>query len=159
LVAGGTTAVLLGFLGWCLYLVAPPGATVSPHLAVAAPSAAPPRPRPLSAAPQVTLAPADEPLWMTPSELRARLRDELDIEGAPRLGPYAGRLVAWSGTVISAAQLDGHLKVDLTDSDGLRLTGFCAEVIEPEPGAPVTIRGRLASAIPDGFVVERCDLQ
>ena len=95
---------------------------------------------------------------MTPSEVRAQLQAEPGARPTESIGQYAGRLVTWSGMAISAIQVDGRLRVDLTDSDGLLITGWCAEAIEPPVGAPITIHGRLASASPEGFVVEHCNL-
>jgi hypothetical protein len=95
---------------------------------------------------------------MTPAELRARLLAEPDPGRRRRADAYAGRPVTWAGTAVKAVRLDSHLKVDLIDPDGLRVTGFCSDRVEPAPGAFVTIHGRLASATADGFVVEQCKL-
>jgi hypothetical protein len=161
LVVGGVAALLIGAAGWSVYLLAPspPADAIDADHAVAALAADPPpsdpRPAPMEA-PRVA---ADEPLAMTPRELRVRLEAE-PVPGQPKsVGPYAGRLVTWNATVVSAVPLHGHLKVELTDAEGVRITGWCADTLERQTGAPVTIRGRLASALPDGFVVEDCNLQ
>jgi hypothetical protein len=153
-------AVVVGTIGWYRYLTRPP---VVVRLPVAAPAAdAPdraPAPAAVAAAP-ATPAPVERgPVTLLPRELAAELAVERELSPAQAFATrYLNREVTWSGTVTGTMRLDHVLKVDITDSDGMKLAAWCETDAEISPGVVVTVRGRLANRLRDGFSVDRCQI-
>ncbi len=162
-------AVLVGMLGWTHYLQGPAPVSAPIGASVRAASAAPLRVGAATAAPRgpeatSTRRVATDDAGVVPlpenasaKELQEALRSGRDdaqlFERQQR-----DRVVTWAGVVTKASRLDRLVQVDLADGDGVHIEAWCLSASDVAIDARVTVRGRLARRLPDGFVVDRCEL-
>ena len=138
---------------------APPPSQVAP----APPSPAPEAPPAGSAAaPRAVERDTSEPITLSARELQGALTGHAPLtadEAFARL--YQGREITWSGRVATVTKEKASLlRLDLVDDDGLRVVAWCDPAgREVTAGQRVTVRGRVATKLADGFVVERGELR
>ncbi len=161
-------AVLFGAIGWYRHLTRPP-VSARPVIATSRPAAptttatSTRSPAPVPSPATTTLnrpgSEAREPLALTAKQLADALGSE------PELTPiqvfdrrYRGREVTWTGTVTSGPPADTLRFFEFKDSDGIRVTAWCAQNGGRPPGTTVTVRGHLASIPKDAFVLDRCKI-
>jgi hypothetical protein len=153
-------AVVVGTIGWYRYLTRPPVVVRLP-VATPAPDAPDRAPAPAGVA-SATAKPAPVergPITLLAKELAAELAAERELSPAQFFSMrYRDREVTWSGTVTGTTRLDHVLKVDFTDSDGMKLAAWCETDAAISAGVVVTVRGRLANRLKDGFSVDRCQI-
>lgn len=160
-------AVVGGMIGWYWYFRA-----ASPDERASVPAAAPP-PRPSTsdtatsrpaapAAPAAAPGPGErdtsEPLTLSARELREALGRHAPLTtDEAYVRHYQGREVTWNVRVGTVTKEQLLVRLDLVDDDGLRIVAWCEPGREAAAGQRVTVRGRVATKLADGFVVERCE--
>lgn len=160
-------AVLVGAIGWYRYLTRPP-VSVRPMIATSRPAAptttatstrSPAVPSPATTSSNRRASEAREPLALTAKQLADALGSEPERTPIQVFdGRYRGREVTWTGTVTSGPPADTLPYFEFKDSDGIRVTAWCAQTAGPPPGTTVTVRGHLASVPKDAFVLDRCQI-
>jgi hypothetical protein len=162
-------AVLVGMLGWSQYFQMP--APVSAPIVASVRAVTRARP-PVGVAtttprsPEAPSTPRVEPDNADAAALQESLSAK-ELQEALRSGAdgaqaferqHRDRLVTWAGVVTKASRLDKLLQVDLADGDGVHIQAWCLIATDVAVDARVTVHGRLARRLPDGFIVDRCEL-
>jgi len=161
-------ALVLGAIGWYRYLTRPqivvpltraaaPTEMPAPAAKAAPASSEPPAPGVTTAS---AAASASEPVTISAQSLMEELRADPTVTPAQAFDQhYKNREVTWSGTMTTIAPPVDRLRhFEFKDADGTHIVAWCFTDAELAPGASVTVRGRLASRLNDGFVVDRCQV-